>query len=419
VARTYLFWEPLSDNILQERDESGALVAEYTAEPGLYGNVISQRRSGVESQFHFDAVGSTLALTDDNEQVTDARAYTAFGETAPVAGSTDNRFNYLGRAGFYQAGAAATYMARARVYRPNLSRWLTTQVDETPFANDDSYRLGSNSPISVFDAAGHSIAPAGTTWPICFYGGSDFVPPVGECAKRSKRPLGRTCYTPQDVVFCYRYLRFGAFGGYYRYGSGCAGQLLYNFLTNATSPYCPTECITAIKQSAWYHNFAVVPALKSVLDSVSCSLIAPPGKNLTGRFGGPCQDPFHDTEGEYPDADLARAIGGIDSAQMSVLSRARCHYARPPCTCCCRVSVDIDFSLTDLYDFKSSLSAADLPRSPAWCGAVLEDIGTRFGRRPPYSGKTFSVACHFNEQLEYRGCNIARVDDLEPTMRTY
>jgi hypothetical protein len=29
------FWDPLSDNILQERDETGAVTAEYTAEPGL------------------------------------------------------------------------------------------------------------------------------------------------------------------------------------------------------------------------------------------------------------------------------------------------------------------------------------------------------------------------------------------------
>jgi len=41
------FWDPLSDNILQERDAIGALTGEYTTELGLYGNVISQNRSGV------------------------------------------------------------------------------------------------------------------------------------------------------------------------------------------------------------------------------------------------------------------------------------------------------------------------------------------------------------------------------------
>jgi hypothetical protein len=75
MSRTYFFWDPLSDNILQERDESGTVTAEYTTEPGLYGNVISQNRGGVESQYHFDPQGSTLALTDDNQQVTDTYAY--------------------------------------------------------------------------------------------------------------------------------------------------------------------------------------------------------------------------------------------------------------------------------------------------------------------------------------------------------
>jgi hypothetical protein len=88
VAKTYLFWNPLSDNMLQERDETGAVTAEYTAEPGLYGNVISQNRGGVESQYHYDAQGSTLALTDDNQNVTDTRAYSAFGKPSESAGST-------------------------------------------------------------------------------------------------------------------------------------------------------------------------------------------------------------------------------------------------------------------------------------------------------------------------------------------
>ena len=28
MSRTYFFWDPLSDNILQERDESGTVTAE-------------------------------------------------------------------------------------------------------------------------------------------------------------------------------------------------------------------------------------------------------------------------------------------------------------------------------------------------------------------------------------------------------
>lgn len=56
MPETNFFWNPLTDNILQERDETGAVTAEYTTEPGLYGNLVGQNRGGVESQYHFDAV---------------------------------------------------------------------------------------------------------------------------------------------------------------------------------------------------------------------------------------------------------------------------------------------------------------------------------------------------------------------------
>jgi YD repeat-containing protein len=81
MPETNFYWDPLSDNILQERDESATVRVSYTTEPGLYGNVISQHRGGVESQVHYDALGSTLAVTDD-QNTTDTLAYTAYGEVS-------------------------------------------------------------------------------------------------------------------------------------------------------------------------------------------------------------------------------------------------------------------------------------------------------------------------------------------------
>src|SRR5436190_16235695 len=101
MSRTYFFWDPVSDNILQERDESGTVTAEYTTESGLYGNLISQNREGIESQYHFDPQGSTLALTDDNEQVTDTYAYSTFGEVTEHTGNKPNPFRFLGRRSWY------------------------------------------------------------------------------------------------------------------------------------------------------------------------------------------------------------------------------------------------------------------------------------------------------------------------------
>jgi hypothetical protein len=81
VAKTCFFWDELEDNIVEEFDDAGSTIADYTTEPDHFGNVISQHRSGQSSFFHFDALGSTLAVTDEDQNVADTRAYSAFGET--------------------------------------------------------------------------------------------------------------------------------------------------------------------------------------------------------------------------------------------------------------------------------------------------------------------------------------------------
>lgn len=72
-------WDPESDNILAETDEHGNILVEYTYEPGYHGKLISMRRDGQTSYFHFDGQGNTRALTDPNHNVTDRYTYDAFG----------------------------------------------------------------------------------------------------------------------------------------------------------------------------------------------------------------------------------------------------------------------------------------------------------------------------------------------------
>jgi hypothetical protein len=85
-------------------------------------NLISQNRQGEERQFHFDALGSTLALTDDNQQVTDTNAYTAFGDVTEHSGSTVNQFQYVGQKGYYRTEPTASYIARQRTSSPRNGR---------------------------------------------------------------------------------------------------------------------------------------------------------------------------------------------------------------------------------------------------------------------------------------------------------
>lgn len=146
-------WDDVEDNIVEEYDDAGVTVAEYTTEPGLYGNVISQNRSGVESQFHFDALGSTLVFTDNNQQVTDTRAYSAFGETTESTGSIGCPFQYVGANGYYRHTNIGAYMARRRPYEPIRARWSTIDP-QFPTASAHPYTYANNSPNNVVDPSG-------------------------------------------------------------------------------------------------------------------------------------------------------------------------------------------------------------------------------------------------------------------------
>ena len=65
-----------------------------SAEASAYGKLISQRKDDggiwVALYLHFDALGSTVALTDDMEVVTDTYLYRPFGEVTPLTGTTGN-----------------------------------------------------------------------------------------------------------------------------------------------------------------------------------------------------------------------------------------------------------------------------------------------------------------------------------------
>lgn len=159
MAETNFFWEPLSDNILQERDESGALAGEYTTEPGLYGNVINQSRASVESTFHSDVMGSTLALSDTNQNVTDTRAYSGFGETTESTGSTEFPLQYIGRSGYYKTNSE--YYVRRRHYDAagSFSRWRSPDPLGVNLLDTNLYSYVGNRPLRFFDPSGRFVIP--------------------------------------------------------------------------------------------------------------------------------------------------------------------------------------------------------------------------------------------------------------------
>ena len=150
-------WDEENDSLLEEVDDDGNVIASYTNEPGPFGKVISQERNGVTSYYHYDGQGSTVALTDDNENVTDTYVYTAFGELVSSTGTTVNPFRYVGQYGYYTDVETNDIYIRARSYTPSLGRWLTRDpigFEGSPF---NLYDFVDSKPVFKTDPSGQSV----------------------------------------------------------------------------------------------------------------------------------------------------------------------------------------------------------------------------------------------------------------------
>ncbi|MBI3595606.1 MAG: RHS repeat protein [Nitrospirae bacterium] len=106
------------------------------------------RSSAVAEYYHADALGSVLALTDQNGAVQTNYSYDPFGNTT-IAGSSSNPFQYTGR----ENDGTGAYYYRARYYRPTLQRFNS----EDPIrylGGINFYSYVGNNPIIFIDPAG-------------------------------------------------------------------------------------------------------------------------------------------------------------------------------------------------------------------------------------------------------------------------
>ena len=175
MTKTYYVWDEENDSLLEEIDENGNVIVSYTNEPGPFGKVILQERDGVTSYYHYDGQGSTVALTDDNENVTDTYVYSAFGELVSSTGTTVNPFRYVGQYGYYTDVETNDIYIRARSYNPSLGRWLTRDPIGFRGSPWDLYEYVESNPLNVIDPSGLLYVPppplVGTPHVLVFTGG--------------------------------------------------------------------------------------------------------------------------------------------------------------------------------------------------------------------------------------------------------
>ncbi len=135
---------------LAETDANGNITAYY-----VYGNgLISKITPANESYFyHFDGLGSTIAITDSSGNVVNRYAYDEHGKVLNQEEAISNPFKYVGRFGVMDEGNGLLYM-RARFYDPEVGRFISK--DPIGFAGGDLnlYAYVFNNPVNEIDPLG-------------------------------------------------------------------------------------------------------------------------------------------------------------------------------------------------------------------------------------------------------------------------
>jgi len=102
------------------------------------GEILSETRNGVESDYVPYPIGSTALLLNSSQTITDAFTWWPYGEQrSHTIGTSVTPFGYIGTLGYYTDSVSARLYIRTRSLRPSLTRWQSTDPlwpNETPYA---------------------------------------------------------------------------------------------------------------------------------------------------------------------------------------------------------------------------------------------------------------------------------------------
>ena len=147
AAERVFIWD--GENVI--REVQGNAVRSYTIKPAGYGELVSQEAAG-ETQFHhYDAMGNTDRLTDEDENELIHYQYRAFGRPTVISGSSSNRFLWGGEYGYYRQPDPGDYWLRGRIFKDLLGRFLNRDPAQ---AEINLFRFPGNNPIMLIDPSG-------------------------------------------------------------------------------------------------------------------------------------------------------------------------------------------------------------------------------------------------------------------------
>ncbi len=176
---TTYYIQDLNNNVLAEADGAKSITKLYIHGQGLLGMVTPTDQV---YSYHFNAIGSTVAMTDQSQNVVNAYAYNPFGVILNQAEAVPQPFKYVGQYGVMAEANGLNYM-RARYQDPKTGRFISEDpigfdggtvnlfeyVDSVgkPLAETNLYLYTDNNPVNRTDPLGlfwNGNAGAGN-WP--------------------------------------------------------------------------------------------------------------------------------------------------------------------------------------------------------------------------------------------------------------
>jgi RHS repeat-associated protein len=123
-------------------------VVNYTT---LDGEIVSENRGGVKSDYLPDPLGNTVALLNDAQTITDTWTYWPYGEIQSHVGTSVTPYTYVGTLGYRTDVASNFIYVEARDLRPELARWQTA---DPLWPDERAYAYCSGSPVGLADPSG-------------------------------------------------------------------------------------------------------------------------------------------------------------------------------------------------------------------------------------------------------------------------
>ena len=148
-----VFYQYGMGQVISDRDGAGAVIAYYVR--GLGGRLISNVQTAGTRYYHFDGLGSVVALTDSAGAKVSSYTYDEFGVLKQSTGQSWNNFEYTSS---IHDASPGLYLMGSRYYDPALGRFITQDTwggnVYDPWTKN-LYAYGRGNPVTYIDPTGH------------------------------------------------------------------------------------------------------------------------------------------------------------------------------------------------------------------------------------------------------------------------